>query len=61
MGGSDQPELRKKRRAKDKKKGKEQIYSQKHIRMKLIAKSNTSHTTLESENVVVNGVQINKT
>ena len=60
MGDSDQPELRKKRRAKDKKKGKDQIYSQKHIRMKLVAKGNASHTPLESENVVVNRVQVNK-
>ena len=63
MGVSDQPELRKKRQANIKKKGREQIYSAKHVRIieqiqnkNLVTESDTSHTTFKTQNVVVKGV-----
>ena len=51
------PQPRKKRQAQDKKKSKGQIYSGKHVRLSLVTKGNTSHTLLNSKDVVVvNGV-----
>ena len=51
------PRPRKKRQAQEKKKSKgPDIYSGKHIRLSLVAKSNASHTLLNSKDVVVHGV-----